>query len=70
MITTHRRCIATSRRKLTPSVMKLLEGFHVRGVRSMAGALPTIHENGRDWMYPSSANILKKVGLQTIAEYI
>ena len=36
----------------------------------MAGALPTKHQNGRDWVYPNSANFLKKVGPHTIAEYI
>ena len=55
---------------LASSAMKLLEGFHVRDARRMAGWLPTRHENGRDWVYPSSADVLKKVGLRTIAEYM
>ena len=55
---------------LVPAALKLLEAFHVRDARRMAGALPTRHENGRDWVYPKSADVLKKVGLRPIAECI
>ena len=48
---------------LAPSAMKLLEGFHVRAARRMAGSLLTRHENGQDCVYPSLADVLKKVGL-------
>ena len=38
--------------------------------RRMASARPIKHQSGQEWVYPSSVNVLKKVGLLTIAEYI
>ena len=48
--------------------MKVTEGFHKREARQMASALPTKHQNGWDWVYPQSADVLKPVGLRAIAE--
>ncbi len=55
--------------KLSPSSLKILEGFHLRAARRMAGMQPTQNSDGR-WAYPSSKDVLKAVGLKTIDQYI
>jgi hypothetical protein len=55
--------------KLSPLSLKSLEGFHIRAARCMAGKMPTKNPDGT-WTYPSSRDVLKAVGLQTINHYI
>ena len=57
---------------LIPSAIKKLEGFHIRSANRMAkdnkpqqNPLP-----GDCWVYPSSKDVLEKVGLFTIEHYI
>jgi hypothetical protein len=54
---------------LSPLSLKSLEGFQIRAARCMAGKMPTKNPDGT-WTYPSSRNVLKAVGLQTIDHYI
>jgi hypothetical protein len=55
--------------KLSPLSLKSVEGFHIRAARCMAGKMPTKNPDGT-WTYPSSRDVLKAVGLQTINHYI
>jgi hypothetical protein len=55
--------------KLSPASLKSLEGFHIRAARRMAGMQPTRNPDGT-WKYPSSKDVLKAVGLETIDHYI
>ncbi len=55
--------------KLSPLSLKSLEGFQIRAARRMAGKMPTKNPDGT-WTYPSSRDVLKAVGLQTIDHYI
>ncbi len=55
--------------KLSSLSLKILEGFHIRAACYMAGKMPTKNPNGT-WTYPSSRDVLKAVGLQTIDHYI
>ena len=54
---------------VTPAILSSLEGFHVRAARRMAGMMPTRDTSGK-WEYPSSGEVLEKVGLYTIDEYV
>ncbi len=49
--------------------LKSLEGFYIWAARHMAGKMPTKNSDGT-WTYPSSRDVLKAVGLQTINHYI
>jgi hypothetical protein len=49
--------------------LKSLEGFHIRAAPRMAGMQPTRNPDGT-WKYPSSKDVLKAVGLETIDHYI
>jgi hypothetical protein len=55
--------------KLSPLSLKILEGFHIRAAGCMTGKMPTKNPEGT-WTYPSSRDVLKTVGLQTIDHYI
>ncbi len=55
--------------KLSPASLKSLEGFHIWAARRMAGMQPTRNPDGT-WKYPSSNDVLKAVGLETIDRYI
>jgi hypothetical protein len=55
--------------EVVPLSLKSLEGFHVWAARRMAGKMPTKNPDGT-WTYPSSRDVLKAVGLQTIDHYI
>ena len=55
--------------KLSPPSLKSLEGFHIWAARCMVGKMPTRNLDGT-WMYPSSKDVLKAVGLRTIDHYI
>jgi hypothetical protein len=55
--------------KLSPLSLKSLERFHLRAACRMAGMQPTQNPDGM-WMYPSSKDVLKMVGLKTIDHYI
>jgi hypothetical protein len=55
--------------KLSPLSLKSLEGFQIWAARPMAGKMPTKNPDGT-WTYPSSKDVLKAVGLQTIDYYI
>ncbi len=55
--------------KLSPSILKSLEGFHIRAARHMAGKTPAQNPD-RTWTYPSMKDVLKAVGLRTIDHYI
>jgi hypothetical protein len=54
---------------LSPSSLKLLEGFHIRAAWRMAGKRPMKLPDGT-WTYPNSAQVLEDVGLKTVAHYI
>jgi hypothetical protein len=54
---------------LTPSSLKLLEGFHIRAAWRMAGKRPMRLLDGT-WKYPNSVQVLEDVGLKTVAHYI
>ncbi len=54
--------------KLSPASLKSLEGFHIWAARRMAGMQPTRNPDGT-WKYPSSKDVLKAVGLETIPLY-
>ncbi len=54
---------------LSPSSLKLLEGFHIRAAWHMAGKRPMKLPDGT-WTYPNSVQVLEDVGLKTIAHYI
>ncbi len=49
--------------------MKHLEGFHIRAAWRMSGKRPEQSEDG-SWMYPRSEDVLKEVGLKSIAQYV
>jgi hypothetical protein len=55
--------------KLSSSSLKSLEGFHIWAARCMAGKMPARNPDGM-WMYPSSKDVLKAVGLRMINHYI
>jgi hypothetical protein len=55
--------------KLSPLSLKSLEGFQIRAAHRMAGKMPTKNPD-RTGTYPSSRDVLKAVGLQTINYYI
>ncbi len=55
--------------KLSPLSLKSLERFQIWAARRMAGKMPTKNPDGT-WTYPSSRDVLKAVGLQTIGHYI
>ncbi len=50
---------------LSPLSIKSLDGFHIWAARCMAGKMPTRNLD-RTWMYPSSRDVLKAVGLRMI----
>ena len=54
---------------VTPAILRSLEGFHVRAARRMAGRVPKRDTSGK-WEYPASGEVLEKVGLYTIDNYI
>jgi hypothetical protein len=54
---------------LSPSSLKLLEGFHIRAAWRMAGKRPMKLPDGT-WTYPNLAQVLEDVGLKTVAHYI
>ena len=54
---------------LTPSLLRILEGFHVRAARRMTGMMPKRKHDG-SWVYPDSKKLLKAAGLCTIAHYV
>ncbi len=54
---------------LSPSSLKLLEGFHIRTAWRMAGKRPMKLPDGT-WTYPNLAQVLEDVGLKTVAHYI
>ncbi len=49
--------------------LKLLEGFHIRAAWRMAGKRPMKLPDDT-WTYPNLAQVLKDVGLKTVAHYI
>ncbi len=55
--------------KLSPASLKSLEEFHIRAAHRMAGMQPTRNPDGM-WKYPSSKDVLKAVGFETIDHYI
>ncbi len=54
---------------LSPSSLKLLEGFHIRAAWRMTGKRPVKLRDGT-WMYPNLAQVLEDAGLKTVAHYI
>jgi hypothetical protein len=54
---------------LSPSSLKLLEGFHIRATWRFAGKRPMKLPDGT-WTYPNLAQVLEDVGLKTVAHYI
>ena len=55
---------------VTPSAMKRLEGFHVRAAWQMVMECKPRRNLDGSWMYPSSEDVLKEVGLRSIAMYV
>ena len=56
---------------LTETAMRVLEGFHIRLAYRMAKVhKPRKNSSTCVWTYPSSVDVLNKVGLKTIREYI
>ena len=49
--------------------MKALEGFHVAAARILTGMRPKQKRDG-SWVYPHSADVLRKAGLHSISDYI
>jgi hypothetical protein len=49
--------------------LKVLEGFHIMATWHMAGKRP-MKLCDSTWRYPNSTDVLKNVGLKTIAHYI
>ncbi len=54
---------------LSPSSMKCLEGFHIRAAWQISGKRPEQNKDG-SWTYPHSEDVLKAVGLKSIAHYV
>jgi hypothetical protein len=54
---------------LSPSSLKLLEGFHFRAALHMAGKRPVKLWDGTG-MYPNLSQVLVDVGLKTVAHHI
>jgi hypothetical protein len=54
---------------LSPSSLKLLEGFHIRAAWRMAGKRPVRLPDGT-WTCPNLAQVLEDIGLKTVAHYI
>ena len=54
---------------ITASMVRSLEGFHVRAARRMTGMMPEQKPSG-DWMYPASGEVLEAAGLYTIDNYV
>ena len=54
---------------LSPSSQKRLEGINIRAAWRMSGLRPEKKPDW-SWTYPRSADVLKAVGLQTIAHYM
>jgi hypothetical protein len=54
---------------LSPSSLRLLEGFHIRAAWQMTGKRPVKLWDGT-WTYPNSAQVLEDAGLKTVAHYI
>ncbi len=54
---------------LSPSNMKHLEGFHICAAWQMSGKQPERKKDG-SWMYPRLEDVLKAVGLKSIAHYV
>jgi hypothetical protein len=50
---------------LSPSSLKLLEGFHIRAAWRMAGKRPMRLPDGT-WTYPNSAQVLEDIGLKLL----
>jgi hypothetical protein len=48
--------------------LKSLEEFHIWAARHMAGKMPTTNSDEM-WTYPSSRDVIKAMGLQTIYHY-
>ncbi len=54
---------------LSPLSMKCLEGFHICAAWQMSGKWPEQNKDG-SWTYPCSEDVLKVVGLKSIAHYV
>ena len=54
---------------VTVSMLKVLEGFHQRAFRRIAGMMEKRAED-RDWEYPPVADAIEEAGLWPIKEYI
>ena len=55
---------------ITDSMMKVLEGFHLRVARRLAGMLPRLDPRSKRWHYPKSAEVLELAGLWMITQYV
>ena len=54
---------------LSPTSVKQLEGFHIRGAWQMSGLWPENKPNG-SWSYPRSKDVLDAAGMHTIVHYL
>ena len=55
---------------LTPTVLRRLEGFHVRAAYRMAAEHRPQRRADGTWTYPATADVLEEVGMHTVEEYI
>ena len=55
---------------LTSSLLKRLEGFHLRAAWRMATVNKPVKNDDGSWTYPSAKDVLEEVGLYTMKEYI
>ncbi len=56
----------SERWSLSPSSMKRLAGFHILAAWQMSGKQPEQNKDG-SWTYPRLEDVLKAVGLKSIA---
>eukprot|EP00957_Ditylum_brightwellii_P189238 14403925-Ditylum_brightwellii.AAC.1 len=55
---------------ITPTAMRMLEGFHVKTAWRMATVNRPERQPDGTWVYPATEDVLEEVGLQTVQHYI
>ena len=54
----------------TPSMMKVLNGFHIRAAYRMSKLYKPKENDDGTWTYPATKDVLEELGLETIDHYI
>eukprot|EP00957_Ditylum_brightwellii_P172659 13143295-Ditylum_brightwellii.AAC.1 len=54
---------------ITPTTMRMLEGFHVKAAWQMANVDRLERQPDGTWVYPATEDVLEEVGLQTVQHY-